>query len=655
MTSEKSPLLRRSWLLFHRTEGHSRDEIVAQPHEQSKVSGRAFSSPMWATPSKLMKKTSLWIASMLLIAIMPFDIACANGKFIPVALSGDMVPGTSFLIETMNGPISLNSSGQTAFAGTISGYGIGGYSSSVIFTEGSGPRISILARENSQVPTLEIGIRFDELANTNYLASIPKISDTGDTFFTTQFRGTVDFAGGLFRASAGSTTLEHVAVLGDQASGFDPSVTISKASLHFLNSAGDVVFLAGLNGEGINALTNLAIYKSSASIENLEVVVQKRDPIPGLPDQVFQWYQFLSLQGVDFDDNGAITISAGRNPQIILSDRGGSGLAPLVMTGDFIEPGVSVLEAGELSTNQAGDVFFSGQLTGPGVMPDDPYALLKYSDDGGLEVLLREGEAVDGFALGTVFSRENSQGPFTKFSANNLGQVVLETDLRGGQITPPTRRILLLLNEDGEQQVLARIGEEVPGTVPGVEYSLLYTSDINEQGQIFFRAQLSGDGVDISNDRALFAMDTDGVVKMLLREGDSMNVSRTETPDLRVVDSLYESRSGNSAYLNDSGQVAFKASFVDGTQGVFIANVGDTGPGDFDLDTDVDGGDFLYWQRNLGTVEDLTVWKSQFGVGTGSSQNTVAFVPEPTTETLLLLLSLCRVESYKLARRRKNR
>jgi len=51
-------------------------------------------------------------------------------------------------------------------------------------------------------------------------------------------------------------------------------------------------------------------------------------------------------------------------------------------------------------------------------------------------------------------------------------------------------------------------------------------------------------------------------------------------------------------------------------------------PGDFDFDSDVDGNDFLVWQRDT-TVGSLTDWQSQFGTGVGTTQVGTA-VPEPS-------------------------
>jgi len=58
-------------------------------------------------------------------------------------------------------------------------------------------------------------------------------------------------------------------------------------------------------------------------------------------------------------------------------------------------------------------------------------------------------------------------------------------------------------------------------------------------------------------------------------------------------------------------------------------------PGDFDLDSDVDGADFLKWQRENGTNAGLNSWKENYGMGT--PQATAATVPEPSACLMLLI------------------
>ena len=60
--------------------------------------------------------------------------------------------------------------------------------------------------------------------------------------------------------------------------------------------------------------------------------------------------------------------------------------------------------------------------------------------------------------------------------------------------------------------------------------------------------------------------------------------------------------------------------------------------GDFDGDLDVDGADFLTWQRGAHSAADLTLWENNFGSGSGA-QASVGAVPEPSSMALLALTS----------------
>lgn len=61
-------------------------------------------------------------------------------------------------------------------------------------------------------------------------------------------------------------------------------------------------------------------------------------------------------------------------------------------------------------------------------------------------------------------------------------------------------------------------------------------------------------------------------------------------------------------------------------------------PGDFDMDNDVDGEDFLVWQRNP-AVGDLADWEENFGTGTPAVAGASA-VPEPSAIALASLLGV---------------
>jgi hypothetical protein len=87
------------------------------------------------------------------------------------------------------------------------------------------------------------------------------------------------------------------------------------------------------------------------------------------------------------------------------------------------------------------------------------------------------------------------------------------------------------------------------------------------------------------------------------------------------------------------------------------------GSADFAADGDVDGADFLTWQRNLGTGTtkaqgdangdgavngaDLAVWRNQFGF-TATSVGAAGAVPEPTALALLSIAATVLTRSRRL-------
>ena len=69
--------------------------------------------------------------------------------------------------------------------------------------------------------------------------------------------------------------------------------------------------------------------------------------------------------------------------------------------------------------------------------------------------------------------------------------------------------------------------------------------------------------------------------------------------------------------------------------GTDLLLTGVTGPpGDFDGNLDVDGDDFLFWQRNLGDAPNLALWQANYGFGTLAAG--VGAVPEPGSAMLLV-------------------
>jgi len=71
--------------------------------------------------------------------------------------------------------------------------------------------------------------------------------------------------------------------------------------------------------------------------------------------------------------------------------------------------------------------------------------------------------------------------------------------------------------------------------------------------------------------------------------------------------------------------------------------------GDFDDDGDVDGADFLKWQRDDGTAADLTIWASNYGTIASAASETAQNIPEPTSVALMLLFCLFLMSRRQLS------
>jgi len=116
------------------------------------------------------------------------------------------------------------------------------------------------------------------------------------------------------------------------------------------------------------------------------------------------------------------------------------------------------------------------------------------------------------------------------------------------------------------------------------------------------------------------------------------------TTETGIVDlnSLIDPLSGwilNGGYaINDIGQIAGTGTIGGETHAFLLTPV--TVSGDFDGDNDVDGHDFLTWQRGESpdplSALDLAAWRSNFGSG-NSLVTTAAVVPEPSTRGLFIL------------------
>jgi hypothetical protein len=426
-----------------------------------------------------------------------------------------------------------------------------------------------------------------------------------------------------------------------------------------LNNAGQTAFTCGLKGSGANSTNNGGLWSQGSG--SLALLARVGNPAAGLPAGVSydfpHWstglndagqtafFSWLSGTGVDSSSDSGMW--SGNTGALVPVARAGS---PAPDTPAGVNFGTFYLPVG---FNNAGQIAIQSFLAGDVDSTNDEALWTNVS--GSLKLVARRGsqaaDAPDGVNFG-MFS-------LTGWPAlNDAGRIAFLGGIEGAGVDESNNEGIWA-GETDALALVARRGQHAPGTSSGVNYSDLQYPSLNSSGQVAFRGDLAGSGVTSANDKAIWASDRTGILQIVARSGDQLEVA---PGDFRTLSDLnFTSATGNSdgraSGFNNFGQLAFWASFTDGTQGVFVSNKVATVPGDFNFDGSVDAADYVTWRDGLGALYSQShydIWRSHFGQTAagdaagyplGASAASLSAVPEPAgialavvgLNTLLLL------------------
>uniref|UniRef100_UPI003703DD2C DUF7453 family protein n=1 Tax=Bythopirellula polymerisocia TaxID=2528003 RepID=UPI003703DD2C len=183
--------------------------------------------------------------------------------------------------------------------------------------------------------------------------------------------------------------------------------------------------------------------------------------------------------------------------------------------------------------------------------------------------MAREGNQAPGANPGVVFFN------FFDPVINSAGQTAFHSRLIGAGAFNDEG---IYSEGSGNLAEVAREGNQVPGANPGVVFRSfdLGSLVLNTMGQTAFSASISS--VNFPDDIGIYATTLDGLLVEIVREGDLIDVNDDPLiDDLRTIFQLrFVSKTGNEdgrpSSFNDRGQLAFGATFTDGTSGVFVSN-----------------------------------------------------------------------------------
>ena len=500
--------------------------------------------------------------------------------FRTVALTGDSAPGTPPDVDFslfLGDPV-IDGAGHCAFIARLTGPDVGSSNDDGLWTEGSGS-LALLAREGNQAPGQPAGVLF----GTCHAGTLcpPVMNNVGNTAFLIALS---DRGNGIWVHRSG--TLSLVAQTGSQAPGLPAGVNLLTVVNLVLNDSGKVAFSSFLEGTGVDATNNYAVY--SEGLGSVAPVARLGDRAPGTPEGVIFGDGSHLLSSAAIGGAGQTPMKAylsgpgvipglGGNAQGIWS--GGPGSLELIARAGDPAPGLGEgVNFHTFSTalttiiNGAGQTAFFAKLIGPDVDLANEGSIWS-EGSGSLTMVAREGSHAPGTAEGVNFfnllpgAMLNGAGR-TAFAASLVGPGVNPTNNRG-----------VWSEGSASLALVARTGSPAPGTAPGVTFVSIFPGPVtNGAGQIAFTAWLIGEGVDGSNHFGVWAEDRTGTLTLIIRAGDQLEVAPGE---VRTVSRLFMTsgetaisggEDGRESNFNDAGQLAFRVIFTDLSGGIFVSS-----------------------------------------------------------------------------------
>ncbi len=505
--------------------------------------------------------------------VLLFGGAAAAQPVRTIALTGQQCAGTpdGVLFDEVRSP-AINLAGNVAFSSSLIGPGIDGTNDAGVWTGSSGT-LELAAQEGQHAPGIANDVRFDDFYFFGGLDVL--FSSDGNVAFRMKLTGDGVTATNNFGIWSGAPGALHlVARQGSQAVGLPDGVNYQSLGLSHFNTAGQMTFGAFVKGPGITTVNDAALWSEGSGV--LSVVQQDGDHAPGLPDSVrffgtgdspinsaghSVFLGTLAGPGIDFNnDKGFWTNRSGSLELIVREGDQAPGL-PSGVRFDNLAFGKYTSEI-----NAADQIAFAAKLRNSG-SPND-YGIWS-EGSGSLQLVVRTGDHAPGTLMDVNFL------DFEPPELNSASKIAFEASLMGASVDS-TNDSGIWSDGFGALELVAREGAQIPDTANVVVFDGTFNSlYFNANGQTAFAANLRGDGVDSTNDQAIFAQDAFGVLRLIAREGNQLEVAPGDNRTIAELSLFGRSGlgDGRGAAFSERGQLAFRAVFTDGTSGIFVSDL----------------------------------------------------------------------------------
>ena len=465
------------------------------------------------------KPTRLAAAAALLALASLASPAAAQGRTDTIALTGQSATGAGSGTFSFFSIPELNDAGQTAFRASI----VGGSSTDGIYRSSSGSALTAVALLGQTAPGAGGGT-FSGLLS-------PVLNEAGQIAFQAIITGGTSTRGN-YRSSSGNT-LTAIALLGQSATGAGGG-TFSSLGNPVLNDAGQTAFRAAITG----GTSTSGIYRSSGGA--LTAIALQGQSATGAGAGTFSDFSHLEMNNAGqtaFEAN----ITGGSSSSGIYRSSGGA-LTAIALQGQSA-PGAGAgtfAGLGTPSLNDAGLIVFSAGINGDA----SGGAIYRNSSGNTLTVFALQGQSAPGTGTGT-FSLFGTQQVL-----NEAGLIAFSAGISGGTSTQGLYR-----SSSSTSNTLIPIalrGQSATGAGTGT-FSALSIPVMNDAGQLAFSAGITG-----------------GTSTQGLYLGDGRDTVAAQLQGAALAGKTVSSLGMSTSSLNRHGQLAYLATFTDGTQGNFL-------------------------------------------------------------------------------------
>lgn len=524
--------------------------------------------------------------------------ASASAEYKPVIYSGAAAPGTEAGTGFLQfGLPTLSIDSNVAFQAALSGSAVDLINDGALYAGGAGS-LKLLQRKGAPAdPALGAGVKQFVFSNVgyDYAYELGPALAGGNVASYAYLQGPgIDFTNdtGIVAGPIGTPAL--VARYGDQAPGTPAGVHFTGFSLPAINAGGQLLLAGQIDGPNIrheNDPTRFSnddgLWYASAS-GPLQLLARGGDPAPDVSG-----YNFTKptngLETIAMNASGQVALPLNLlNPlnsndtrQALYAGSPGN-FRKVIARGEAI-PGIAdqalrLSGALQPSINDAGQIAFFGNFSKPGLFSPDglgvflanPGAASPASDPYSFQFVARSGAAAPG-AGGLIFNY------FFRPLVDGSGGVVFNASLTTASSLngEPAGAGIWAKTASGDLHLLLLDDTHVQGIPASDNISAATALAITSGGRILIHGNLTGPDITDGNDEVYYLADAGGILAPLLREGDLLDPGDgilRPAMKIDVFPNPLGSISNGISPFNESGQLAFRVTFADQSQGIFIAS-----------------------------------------------------------------------------------